>query len=105
MPRISGSALPVPANRIGWFGEVARGCPGTGAAGFINSVSFNPLTLEALDRQNLDDVGRSLLDRHHPQQRCDALNDPARRRRDRTDCRSIAVILLRTVLILLHRQK
>src|SRR5438045_1484085 len=59
-----------------------RGLPG-GAAGpeLISSVSFNPLSLQALDRQRLGHGGRCLINRRDAQDRGDALDDAAGRRR------------------------
>src|SRR6059058_3752322 len=59
-----------------------RGLPGWVAGPeLISSVSFNPLSLQALDRQRLGHGGSCLIDRRDAQDRGDALDDAAGRRR------------------------
>ena len=53
-----------------------RGLPGRAAGPeLISSVSFNPLSLQALDRQRLGHGGRCLINRRDAQDRGDALDD------------------------------
>src|SRR5207248_11711619 len=59
-----------------------RGLPGRVAGPeLISSVSFNPLSLQALDRQRLGHGGGCLINRRDAQDRGDALDDAAGRRR------------------------
>ena len=53
-------------------------------AAAVSSVRFNPLSLQALDRQRPDHRRRCLVDRLHAENRPDALDDAAGRRRRRS---------------------
>src|ERR1051325_4129460 len=99
MPTISGSAAPGSAT------GGPRGLPGGGAGPeLISSVSFNPLSLQALDRQRLGHGRRCLIDRRNSQDRGDALDDAAgRRRRGPAGVRKTEALLV-TVRLIDQRQ-
>ena len=66
-------------------------------AAAVSSVRFNPLSLQALDRQRPDHRRRCLVDRLHAENRRDALDDAAGRRRRGPPGRRIAVAFLGAV--------
>src|SRR5437763_16162989 len=101
MPTISGSAaLGTAASGSAASGSATggpRGLPG-GVAGpdLISSVSFNPLSLQALDRQRLGHGGGCLINRRAAQDRADALDDAAGRRRHApaSGCRTKTLLIV-----------
>src|SRR5205814_8571388 len=87
-PRIAPRRAPV------WFG----------APELINSVRFNPFSLQALDRQRLSDRGRCLIDRRNAQYRRDPLDDAAGPRRPSPAGGRVTEALLGAVRLVDQRQ-
>src|SRR3954452_3091917 len=70
----------------------------------ISSVRFNPLSLQALDRQRLGNHGRCLVNRRNAQYRRDPLNDAAGRRRHGPAGGRVPEALLGAVRLIDQRQ-